>query len=123
MPGLGQWQFKLPECSPAPATPCGFFGEHMTHAWRYFRLWLALARFSMVRELAFRTNFLVKMFVEILWLSILIAFYCTIFAKTSVVADWDQYQYLFFMGFYFALGGLLETLFLENCNEFADLVR
>jgi ABC-2 type transport system permease protein len=90
---------------------------------RYFRLWLALARFSLVRELAFRTNFLVKIFVEILWLGILIAFYETIFAKTNLVADWDRYQYLFFLGFYFALGGLLETLFLENCNNFADLVR
>jgi ABC-2 type transport system permease protein len=90
---------------------------------RYVRLWLALARFSLVRELAFRMNFLVKIFVEFLWLAILIAFYYTIFSKTSMVAEWNQYQYLFFMGFYFALGGLLETLFLENCNNFADLVR
>src|SRR5947209_6164345 len=89
----------------------------------YLRLWLALARFSLVRELAFRTNFLVKIIVEILWLGILIAFYETIFSKTSHVADWHRYQYLFFLGFYFALGGLLETLFLENCNNFADLVR
>jgi ABC-2 type transport system permease protein len=90
---------------------------------RYLRLWSALARFSLVRELAFRTNFLVKIFVEMLWLGILIAFYETIFAKTSMIADWDRYEYLFFLGFYFALGGLLETLFLENCNSFADLVR
>jgi ABC-2 type transport system permease protein len=32
-------------------------------------------------------------------------------------------SYLFFMGCYFTLEGLMETLFLENCNEFADLVR
>jgi ABC-2 type transport system permease protein len=95
----------------------------MTHAFRYLRLWLALARFSLVRELAFRTNFLVKLVVEVLWLSILLAFYHTIFAKTDRVADWDEHQYLFFVGFYFTLGGLLETLFLENCNNFADLVR
>jgi ABC-2 type transport system permease protein len=90
---------------------------------RYFRLWFALARFSLVRELAFRMNFLVKIFVEFLWLGILIAFYETIFAKTNMVANWNRYEYLFFLGFYFALGGLLETLFLENCNNFADLVR
>ncbi len=95
----------------------------MQHVFRYVRLWLALARFSLVRELAFRTNFLIKIVVEILWLGILIAFYETIFAKTSMVADWSRYEYLFFLGFYFALGGLLETFFLENCNNFADLVR
>ena len=90
---------------------------------RYVRLWLALARFSLVRELAFRGNFLIKMFVEVLWLSILLAFYHTIFANTSMVADWDRHQYLFFVGCYFAMGGLLEMLFLENCNQFADLIR
>jgi ABC-2 type transport system permease protein len=95
----------------------------MHHLFRYVRLWLAMARFSLVRELAFRTNFLIKIVVEVLWLGILIAFYETIFAKTSIIAEWTRYQYLFFLGFYFALGGLLETLFLENCNNFADLVR
>jgi len=76
-----------------------------------------------VRELAFRTNFLVKITVEILWLSILLLFYHTVFQQTSMVADWDQGQYMFFVGCYFALQGLIEMLFLENCNQFADLVR
>ena len=93
-------------------------------AWaRYLRLWLSFARFSLVRELAFRTNFLVKITVEILWLSILLLFYHTVFQQTSVVANWSQGEYLFFVGCYFTMGGLVETLFLENCNEFADLVR
>src|SRR5262245_22652660 len=90
---------------------------------RYVRLWLSFARFSLVRELAFRTNFLVKITVEILWLGILLLFYHTVFQQTSVVADWSQGEYLFFVGCYFALGGLMETFFLENCNQFADLVR
>jgi ABC-2 type transport system permease protein len=90
---------------------------------RYVRLWLSLARFSLLSELAFRVNFLVKIFVEILWLSILLLFYQTIFSKTDDVAGWTQERYLFFVGAYFAIGGLIETLFLENCNNFAELVR
>ncbi len=90
---------------------------------RYLRLWLAFARFGLLRELAFRTNFLVKIIVEVLWLGILLIFYRTVFQQTSVVADWNEGEYLFFVGCYFALGGVLETLFLENCNDFADLVR
>jgi ABC-2 type transport system permease protein len=90
---------------------------------RYFRLLLAFARFGLMREFAFRANFLVKMFVEVLWLGILLAFYRTIFTKTSVVAEWQEAEYLFFVGCYFTLEGLIETLFLENCSGFADLVR
>lgn len=95
----------------------------MRSAARYFRLMLALARYGLARELAFQGNFLVKVFVEVLWLGILLAFYETIFTKTAVVANWPKADYLFFVGCYFALEGVLETFFLENCNEFADLVR
>ncbi len=91
--------------------------------WRYTRLLGQLGKYTLARELAFRGNFLVKVSVEVLWLSILLAFYATVFAKTSRVADWSQDQYLFFVGSYFALNGLIECLFLENFNEFAELVR
>lgn len=90
---------------------------------RYLRLLGSLGIYTLNRELAFRGNFLVKVSVEVLWLGILIAFYKVVFASTSTVADWDEPQYLFFVGCYFALNGLMEMLFLENCNEFAELVR
>ena len=58
-----------------------------------------------------------------LWLAILLAFYRTVFARTSTIAGWSEPQYFFFVGCFFALNGLIETLFLDNCNEFAELVR
>jgi ABC-2 type transport system permease protein len=95
----------------------------MTTLWKYTKLLGQLGRYTLARELAFRGNFLVKVSVEVLWLAILLAFYATVFAKTSKVADWPENQYLFFVGCFFALNGLIECLFLENCNEFAELVR
>ncbi len=90
---------------------------------RYGRLMLAFARFGLTRELAFRGNFLIKVLVEVLWLSILLVFYDTVFSKTDYVAGWSRAQYLFFVGCYFTLEGLIETFFLSNCSEFADLIR
>jgi ABC-2 type transport system permease protein len=90
---------------------------------RYLRLWAALAKFSLLGEMAFRGNFVVKVFVELLWLAILLLFNFTLFEHTDSIAGWDRHAYLFFLGCYFAMGGVLETLFLSNCNEFADLVR
>ena len=85
-------------------------------------LW-GLARYSLSREMAFRGNFLVKVSVEVLWLGILLAFYRTVFARTRSVAGWPEEQYLFFVGCFFAMNGLIEMLFLDNCNDFAELVR
>ncbi len=90
---------------------------------RYFRLIGSLARYTLTRELAFRGNFLVKVSVEVLWLAILVAFFRTVFARTSTIAGWDEPRYFFFVGCFFAMNGLIEMLFLDNCNEFAELVR
>jgi ABC-2 type transport system permease protein len=90
---------------------------------RYLRLWLAFARFGLIREMAFRGNFVVKVFVELLWLGLLLIFYDTVFAQTSVVATWTRAEYMFFVGCYFMLEGLIETFVMSNCGEFAGLIR
>lgn len=90
---------------------------------RYPRLFARLGLFTLVREMTFRGNFLVKVSVEVLWLGIMLVFYETVFARTSLVADWPKQDFLFFVGCFFALNGVIETLFLENCNEFSNLVR
>jgi ABC-2 type transport system permease protein len=91
---------------------------------RYCRLYAAFGRYALVNELIFRGNFLVKIFVEILWLFILLVFTRTLFGgNTQRIAGWTESQYFFFVGCYFALEGLIETLFLENCGEFTELVR
>jgi ABC-2 type transport system permease protein len=93
------------------------------HPARYLRLFAAFARFGLASEMSFRVNFLVKLSVELLWLTLLILFYELIFQRTASVAGWDRDRYLFFVGCHYALGGLVETFFLENCVGFAELVR
>jgi ABC-2 type transport system permease protein len=95
----------------------------MSSVARYWRLFVALARYSLAREMAFRGNFIARIAVEVIWLGILLLFYRVVFAETNKVADWDEWQYLFFVGCFYALGGIIETLFLDNCNSFADLIR
>jgi ABC-2 type transport system permease protein len=95
----------------------------MTAVARYLRLLFALGRYALQRELIFRGNFLTRVAVEVLWLGILLVFYHAVFTRTDVVATWTQEEYLFFVGCQVALGGIIETFFLENCSSFAELVR
>jgi ABC-2 type transport system permease protein len=90
---------------------------------RYVRLFLAFARFGLATEMAFRANFLVKLVVEALWLGILLVFYWKLFENTSSIAGWSRSEYFFFVGCHYTLAGLVETFFLTNCIEFAELVR
>jgi len=91
---------------------------------RYLRLLRAFARFGLLSEMAFRANFLAKVVVEVVWLSLLLVFYNSVFRQTSsLTADWTQARFLCFLGCYYALEGTIETFFLENCSEFAELIR
>ena len=95
----------------------------MTSPGRYLRLLGTFARFGLANEMAFRANFLVKLTVEAIWLSILLAFNGILFGNTNDIAGWDKNRYLFFLGCHYALSGIVETFFLENCTGFAELVR
>ena len=88
---------------------------------RYFRLFSAFSRFSLATEMAFRANYVMKVLVEVLWLGILLVFFDTLFNHTQAVAGWDSHQFLFFLGCYYTLEGLIETLFLENATDFESL--
>lgn len=90
---------------------------------RYLRLLGAMLRFSLTHEMAFRANFLIKVLVEVIWLGMILVFYRTVFAQTDLVGGWNESQYLFFVGCFFALNGLVEAFFLESCQELSDLIR
>jgi ABC-2 type transport system permease protein len=86
-------------------------------------MWLVLARFSLLREFAFRGNFLLRIFVEMLWLGLQLLFYRTLFTQTGRIATWTEPEYFFFVGVHNTVSGLMEAIFLDACNNFADLVR
>src|SRR5262249_25644413 len=59
----------------------------------------------------------------LLWLAILVVFYDLLFGRTDSIATWQRWEYLFFVGCHYALSGVIETFFLENCIGFAEMVR
>src|SRR5438270_2590621 len=90
---------------------------------RYLRLLRALARYSLAREMAFRGNFIARLSVEVIWIAIQLLFFSVVFKQTQKIEGWSEYQYYFFIGCFMALHGVIETLFIDNCNSFAELIR
>jgi ABC-2 type transport system permease protein len=90
---------------------------------RYCKLFASLARFSLLGEMAFRMNFLIKITVELSWLCLIMYFYSRLFDFTEGVAGWSKFQYFFFVGCFYILDSIIEALFLSNFGEFAELVR
>lgn len=95
----------------------------MARCLRYPKLYFTMARYCLAREMAFRVNFAMRVVAVIGWLALMIFYFDRIFANTESIGDWSRSEYLFLMGTWFVVFGLVETLFLENCTRFSELVR
>jgi ABC-2 type transport system permease protein len=90
---------------------------------RYGRLYLAFARYCLVREMNFRVNFLIRCFTGIAWLGLLILFFQLVFLKTERIGDWSREQFLVFQATSMLINAILNAIFLENLTEFSELIR
>ncbi len=90
---------------------------------RYARIAWCFARNGLVRELSFRTNFIVTVISEILWLGMMLVFVEVIFRNTRTVQGWDHNQYLFLLGTHFIITSLFETFFFSNVQRLSEMIR
>ena len=90
----------------------------------YFRVLATFARNSLVRNMAFRGNFLIETFTTIAWAAVNLAFYVLIFSFTSRIGEgWGKYQFFMFFGTGLLVNSLVMTLFMTNLDELSELIR
>jgi ABC-2 type transport system permease protein len=70
----------------------------MTTLSRYLQIWLASARYSLVRATMFRGDLFVWASVELLWISVNVIMVGVIYSHTPTVAGWTMYQMLILVG-------------------------
>jgi len=64
----------------------------------YIRIWLACARYSVVRTMMFRFDFLMWALVEFFWMSVNILLVAVIYNHTESIAGWSKYEMLLLVG-------------------------
>ncbi|MFO0948897.1 MAG: ABC-2 family transporter protein [Planctomycetota bacterium] len=104
---------------PSPSETVQRWREYL----RYPRLYLGFARYCLIREMSFRVNFIARCIAEVAWLAVLVMFFHLIYLKTGRIGDWNQYEYLFFLGTGFILNGLVDMLFIDNFTNMSELIR
>ncbi len=90
---------------------------------RYGRILRRFWKNSLIREMTFRVNFILKVAGELIWIVLLLLFIRVIFSKTPDVRGWTEYQYLFLMGTHMIVTALFEAFFFGNCWRVGELVR
>lgn len=90
---------------------------------RYFDIYIALWKNSVVREMSFKTNFIMWIIVEFLWFCLQLTFIHVIYMHTDSIASWSKWQVVLLFGTSHFIQQLFTALFFNNCIQLSELIR
>src|SRR5215216_5299921 len=117
---------SAPDSSSKPADPRAAESPHsstMGPLRRYGSIYIALWRNSIIREMGFKTNFLLWILVELLWFALQLSFIAVIYAHTEHIGDWTKWEVVLLMGTAHFIQQIFQAFFLTNCTELSELIR
>jgi ABC-2 type transport system permease protein len=93
------------------------------HLSRYLRIYAALWKNSVTRELSFKSNFLLWIVVEMLWFGLQLCFIGVLYLHTEQIGSWHKWQVVLLVGASQFIQQLFQAFFLINCTNLSELVR
>jgi ABC-2 type transport system permease protein len=90
---------------------------------RYLGIYGALWKNSVAREMSFKSNFLLWIFVELLWFGLQLSFISVIYLHTDHIATWTKWQVVLLVGASHFIQQIFQAFFLVNCTQLSELVR
>src|SRR5436190_3520744 len=98
--------------------------SRITHqASRYLSIYGALWRNSVTREMIFKSNFLLWIFVEFLWFGLQLSFISVLYLHTDQIGTWTKWQVVMLIGASHFIQQIFQAFFLINCTNLSELVR
>jgi len=97
----------------------GRFGRLKTYAGIYAEMW----RNSVVREMSFKTNFILWIVVEALWFVLQLSFVSVIYLHTDRILDWSKWEVVMLVGTSQFIQQIFTAIFLTNCINLSERVR
>ena len=89
----------------------------------YLRIWLACARYSVVRTMMFRFDFLMWALVEFFWMGVNLLLVQVIYNHTDSIAGWSKYEMLLLVGSSMLVQRFIMGFVWTNLFEMARNVR
>ena len=89
----------------------------------YLRIWLAGARYSIVRTLMFRFEFIMWALVEFFWMAVNVLLVAVIYEHTESIAGWTRYEMLLLVGSSMLVQRFIMGFVWSNLFEMARNIR
>lgn len=89
----------------------------------YFKIWAASVRYSVVRTMMFRFDFILWSTVELMWMAVNVLLITVIYAHTDSIAGWSKYEMMLLVGTSMLIQRLLMGFFWSSLFEMGRNVR
>jgi ABC-2 type transport system permease protein len=92
----------------------------------YGRVFLTFARNSLVRDMTFRSNFLIQCVSSVSWTAMNLGLYVLIFSHAEQIGPntgWGKYEFFVFLSTTMLINSLVQAFFMPNAEEFSELIR
>src|SRR5271170_1280169 len=90
---------------------------------RYLQIYWIMMRNSLIREMSFKANFILWMFVEFLWFVGQIVFIQVLFGYVQNIAGWSKWEVVLLIGTHQLIGQIFQAFFYVNVANLPELVR
>lgn len=89
----------------------------------YLGVFLTFARNSLIRDMTFRTNFIIEAISSVSWMIMNLGFYTLVYQFTPNIADWAKYEFFVFIATTMFINSIVQAFFMPNMQELSELVR
>ncbi len=96
----------------------------------YGKVFLTFARNSLIRDMTFRTNFILDCVSSLGWTAMNVGFYLIVFQYTQTLTEtsgdqpgWDRDRFFLFLATTWFINSLVQAFFMPNAEEFSELIR
>ncbi|MDA8744553.1 ABC-2 family transporter protein [Rubripirellula amarantea] len=92
----------------------------------YTKVFATFARNSLIRDMTFRTNFVLQCISSLGWTAMNVGFYLILFQYTNSIGQdsgWDREKFFLFIATTWFINSLVQAFFMPNAEEFSELIR
>jgi len=90
---------------------------------RYWHIYQALWRNSVIRDMQFKLNFVLWIVVELIWFSLQLAFIGVIYQHTNSIGTWSKWEVVLLVGSSHFIQQVFSTFILTNLTQLSEHVR
>ncbi|MCE0484289.1 MAG: ABC-2 family transporter protein [Methylacidiphilales bacterium] len=90
---------------------------------RYGRIWLAQVRYSTVREMMFKSNFILWIIVDLAWFGLHLSFIQFLYLQVSSIAGWSKWEMILLVTTNMLVQQIFQMLLMINLTKLPELIR